>query len=141
MADDRLDVFYEKTNDLSDYFLETEGGMRASGLSRGLEYVDKSQEGIHAEPARPWTVEELGMRGGLSRSVFAQRFTTLVGESPLAYLTWWRMTIAGRLLRESDAPLSAVAQRVGYSSEFAFAKAFKRAYGLAPGRYRRGAPH
>ncbi|WP_326598436.1 AraC family transcriptional regulator [Streptomyces sp. NBC_01803] len=103
--------------------------------------IGRALEGIHAEPARPWTVEELGTRGGLSRSVFAQRFTTLVGESPLAYLTWWRMTIAGRLLRESDAPLSTVAQTVGYSSEFAFAKAFKREYGLAPGRYRRGAAH
>jgi AraC-like DNA-binding protein len=95
-------------------------------------------EGIHAEPGRAWTVAELGARGGLSRSAFAQRFTAVVGEPPLTYLTWWRMTTAGRLLRESDAPLSAVAQRVGYVSEFAFAKAFKRAYGIAPGRYRRG---
>lgn len=92
---------------------------------------------LHAEPARQWTVAELGDRVGLSRSVFAQRFTALVGEPPLTYLTWWRMTTAGRLLRESDAPLSAVAQRVGYSSEFAFAKAFKRAFGISPGRYRR----
>jgi AraC-like DNA-binding protein len=94
---------------------------------------------LHDDPARAWTVAELGDRAGLSRSAFAQRFTALVGEPPLTYLTWWRMTIAGRLLRESDAPLSAVAQRVGYGSEFAFAKAFKREFGVAPGRWRREA--
>ncbi|NUR60369.1 MAG: AraC family transcriptional regulator [Catenulispora sp.] len=93
--------------------------------------------GLHDDPARAWTVAELGDRAGLSRSAFAQRFTELVGEPPLTYLTWWRMTLAGRLLRESDAPLSSVAQQVGYSSEFAFAKAFKREFGIAPGRYRR----
>ncbi|MGK5532586.1 AraC family transcriptional regulator [Streptomyces sp. URMC 129] len=119
----------------------TEAGRGPAGWAVALTdpAIGRALEGIHADPARPWTVEELGTRGGLSRSVFAQRFTSVVGASPLAYLTWWRMTIAGRLLRESDAPLSAVAQRVGYSSEFAFAKAFKREYGLAPGRYRRGA--
>ncbi|MEZ0114059.1 AraC-like DNA-binding protein [Catenulispora sp. EB89] len=94
---------------------------------------------LHDDPGHAWTVAELGDRAGLSRSAFAQRFTTLVGEPPLTYLTWWRMTMAGRLLRESDAPLSAVALRVGYSSEFAFAKAFKREFGIAPGRYRREA--
>ena len=92
---------------------------------------------LHDDPGHAWTVAELGDRAGLSRSAFAQRFTALVGEPPLTYLTWWRMTVAGRLLRESDAPLSAVAQRVGYASEFAFAKAFKREFGIAPGRYRR----
>ncbi|MGK8488399.1 helix-turn-helix transcriptional regulator [Nocardia asiatica] len=92
---------------------------------------------MHAHSAAPWTVEQLAARNGLSRSVFAQRFTALVGEPPMAYLTWWRMTSAGRVLRESDAPLRSVAAQVGYTSEFAFAKAFKRAYGVAPGAYRR----
>ncbi|MDJ0340358.1 AraC family transcriptional regulator [Streptomyces sp. H10-C2] len=91
---------------------------------------------IHTGPAHPWTVEELGARAGLSRAAFARRFTTLVGQPPLAYLTWWRMTTAGRLLRESDAPLRVVAGQAGYVSEFAFAKAFKREYALSPGRYR-----
>ncbi|MBB5917470.1 AraC-like DNA-binding protein [Nocardia transvalensis] len=94
---------------------------------------------IHTNPEHPWTVEELGSAGGLSRAAFARRFTTLVGRSPLAYLTWWRMTLAGRLLRADDIPLRAVAQRVGYTSEFAFAKAFKREYDMAPGRYRAAA--
>jgi AraC-like DNA-binding protein len=61
----------------------------------------------------------------------------LIGQPPLTYLTWWRMTTAARMLRESDAPLWIIARRVGYSSEIAFAAAFKRQYGLTPGRYRR----
>lgn len=101
--------------------------------------VGAALQDIHARPARDWTVADLAARGGMSRSAFAHRFTALVGEPPLSYLTWWRMTLAGRLLHESDAPLSAVAQQVGYTSEFAFAKAFKRQYGQAPGRYRRAA--
>ncbi|MER5785336.1 AraC family transcriptional regulator [Streptomyces mobaraensis] len=94
---------------------------------------------IHEEPSAQWTVESLAGRSGLSRAAFARRFTTLVGEPPVAYLTRWRMTTAARLLRESDAPLAAVAARAGYGSEFAFAKAFKREFGQAPGGYRRAA--
>jgi transcriptional regulator GlxA family with amidase domain len=92
---------------------------------------------MHADPAEGWTVESLAARAGLSRAAFAKRFHTLVGVPPLAYLTHWRMTTAARLLRESDSSLAAVAARTGYGSEFAFAKAFKRAYGQAPGGYRR----
>ncbi|MFC0601325.1 AraC family transcriptional regulator [Streptomyces palmae] len=95
---------------------------------------------IHQDPAHPWTVESLGRAGGLSRAAFARRFATLVGQPPLAYLTWWRMTLAARLLRDSELPLRTVAQRAGYVSEFAFAKAFKRQYGMPPGGYRRGGP-
>jgi AraC-like DNA-binding protein len=91
---------------------------------------------VHDAPARPWTVEDLGKEAGLSRAAFARRFTALVGRPPLAYLTWWRLTVAARLLSEGDAPLAAIAQRVGYSSEYAFASAFKREYGIAPGRFR-----
>ena len=73
----------------------------------------------------------------MSRAAFARRFSAMTGRPPLAYLTWWRMVLAGRLLRSSDASLDAVAGQVGYTSEFAFAKAFKRHFGVAPGRYRR----
>ncbi|MEO3754341.1 AraC family transcriptional regulator [Streptomyces sp. B6B3] len=93
---------------------------------------------VHRDPAHPWTVASLGAAAGLSRSPFARRFTALVGQPPLAYLTWWRMTVAARLLREDDRPLHRVAERVGYTSEYAFAKAFRRAHGTSPGRYRRG---
>ncbi|MBD2893572.1 IS5 family transposase IS4811 [Actinomadura sp. RB99] len=102
------------------------------GISRAL-------KAIHEEPGRPWTVEALGRCAGLSRAAFARRFAALVGEPPLAYLTRWRMTTAGRLLRETRDPLSAVAERTGYTSEFAFAKAFKREFGVAPGGYRKSA--
>lgn len=92
---------------------------------------------LHRDPAHPWTVKTLADQAGLSRAAFAHRFTTLIGQPPLGYLTWWRLTLAARLLCESDAPLSEVAAQVGYGSEFSFANAFKRAYGTAPGRYRR----
>ncbi|AGL16065.1 AraC family transcriptional regulator [Actinoplanes sp. N902-109] len=91
---------------------------------------------MHRGPEKPWTVEDLAAVAGLSRAAFAKRFTTVVGQSPLAYLTWWRMTTAARLLRESDASLREVAARCGYGSEYAFGKAFKRAYDVAPGHYR-----
>ncbi|MER6396942.1 AraC family transcriptional regulator [Kitasatospora sp. NPDC001603] len=94
---------------------------------------------IHEAPAAPWTVESLAGRAGLSRAAFARRFSTLVGEPPMAYLTRWRLTTAATLLRESEAPLTAVAARTGYGSEYAFAKAFKREYGQPPGSYRRTA--
>ncbi|WP_374193005.1 helix-turn-helix transcriptional regulator [Streptomyces sp. AV19] len=91
-----------------------------------------------------------GARGGVDGGVagravgavprgLRRRFTTLVGEPPVAYPTRWRMTVAAQLPRESDAPLATVAERTAYGSEFAFAKAFKRAYGQAPGGYRRAA--
>ncbi|MGI5458125.1 AraC family transcriptional regulator [Streptomyces sp. CA-249302] len=114
---------------------------RGTGWSAALAdpAVAAALRAIHGDPAHPWTVGELGAEGGLSRAAFARRFTTLVGEPPLAYLTWWRMTTAGRLLREEDLPLRQIAQRAGYTSEFAFAKAFKREYGVAPGQYRRQA--
>jgi AraC-like DNA-binding protein len=92
---------------------------------------------MHADPGRDWTVASLAAHAGLSRAPFAHRFRTLVGRPPLSYLTWWRMTVAARLLRDSDATVATVAHRVGYASEFAFATAFRRQHGSAPGRYRR----
>ncbi|NUT96631.1 MAG: AraC family transcriptional regulator [Saccharothrix sp.] len=99
--------------------------------------ITKALHAIHHSPQAPWTVQSLGGEAGLSRAAFAKRFTDLVGQPPLAYLTWWRMTTAAKLLRDTDAPLGALAARTGYTSEFAFSKAFKRAHGVAPGEYRR----
>ncbi|MGW7258205.1 AraC family transcriptional regulator [Streptomyces sp. NPDC054834] len=120
---------------------EREAG-RLRGWSAALAdpAVSAALRAIHGDPAHPWTVAELGAAGGLSRAAFARRFTALVGEPPLTYLTWWRMTTAGRLLRHDDLPLRQIAQRTGYTSEFAFAKAFKREYGVAPGQYRKRIP-
>ncbi|MEU4427351.1 AraC family transcriptional regulator [Actinoplanes sp. NPDC024001] len=92
---------------------------------------------IHREPGRPWTVAALAAEGGLSRAPFARRFADLLGQPPMSYLTWWRLTVAAGLLRRTDTTLGAIAGQVGYASEFAFAAAFKRRFGVAPGRYRR----
>lgn len=94
---------------------------------------------IHQDPAHPWTVAALATLAGLSRAPFARRFAELAGQPPMRYLTWWRMTTAARMLRESDASLNAIAVAVGYTSEFAFAVAFKRQYDIPPGKYRRSA--
>lgn len=91
---------------------------------------------VHEQPARPWTVELLASEAGLSRSAFARRFATLVGEAPLAYVTRWRMTLAARLLADTALPIAAIAARVGYTSEHAFNRAFSRLRGVAPGRWR-----
>jgi AraC-like DNA-binding protein len=99
-------------------------------------HVGRALERLHADPGRRWTVAAMGREAGLSRAAFARRFGDLVGEPPLAYLTRWRMTVAARLLRETRLPLAAVADQVGYDSEFAFARAFKRHRHAAPGRYR-----
>ncbi|MFI8085306.1 AraC family transcriptional regulator [Kitasatospora sp. NPDC086009] len=92
---------------------------------------------VHQDPAAPWTVAKLAAEAGLSRATFARRFTSMIGQPPLGYLTWWRLTTAARLLRATEAPLRSIAAQVGYTSEFAFANAFKRMHGLAPGAYRR----
>jgi AraC-like DNA-binding protein len=91
---------------------------------------------VHAEPARVWTVAELAGVASLSRATFARRFTALLGVAPLTYVTDWRMALAREQLRESDVGLASVAHSLGYSSEFAFAAAFKRHHGTPPGRWR-----
>lgn len=93
---------------------------------------------MHRDLAHPWTVERLAAACNMSRSAFAARFRLRVGESPLEYLTRWRMFRAGCLLRQSDKPIGQIAALVGYESEAAFNKAFKREVGCAPGAYRRG---
>ena len=91
---------------------------------------------LHADPARDWTVQALAEEAAVSRATLARRFTTRVGESPGAYLTRWRMDLAARRLRDTDDPVSVVARAVGYTSEYAFSRAFSRARSLPPGRYR-----
>lgn len=91
---------------------------------------------IHEQPAESWTVDSLARRVARSRATFARRFVELVGETPVAYLTRWRMSLAAKLLRETDASLEEVASRVGYRTAAAFSKAFRRSHGTAPGRFR-----
>jgi AraC-like DNA-binding protein len=106
--------------------------IRDPAISSALRHIQQS-------PEQPWTVESLARASHLSRAAFARRFAALTGQPPLTYLTWWRMTIAGRLLQSTDAPLEAIAGQVGYSTEFAFSKAFKRELGVSPSRFRSGA--
>ncbi len=94
---------------------------------------------IHGRPAEAWTVERLARAVGMSRSAFAARFTALVGEAPLQYVTRWRMTVAAELLRDGEESVAAVAERTGYQNPAAFMKAFTRVLGVGPGAYRRAA--
>lgn len=92
---------------------------------------------IHEQPGAPWTVQRLAEHVAMSRSAFSARFSELVEEPPLTYLTRWRMARATRMLHTTSASLSEVASLVGYDAEAAFSKAFKRWNGVAPGEYRR----
>jgi AraC-like DNA-binding protein len=98
--------------------------------------VAKALARLHARPAAPWTLDALAGELNVSRSTLSRRFASLVGETPLAYLTRWRMDLAARQLRDTDEPVGVIAHRVGYASEYAFSRAFSRARGTPPGRYR-----
>ena len=93
---------------------------------------------MHESPGHPWTLQALGERAGMSRSIFAQRFKEAVGRSPMEYLTRWRMLLAGDRLTNSRDPLSVIALSLGYESESAFSTAFKRVMGCSPRQYSRG---
>jgi len=108
------------------------------GLSDG--HVARALALIHEHYAKPWTLERLAREIGISRTVLAVRFRTLVGASPIVYLTRWRMLQATKLLREPRAGVADVAGKVGYTSEAAFAKAFKRTLKRTPGQVRRSPP-
>jgi AraC-like DNA-binding protein len=94
---------------------------------------------LHADPTRPWTVVDLARAAGVSRSGFANRFAELIGESPMRYLTDWRMHLARQLLAEGGLSAGEVAARVGYDSEYAFNRAFKRHVGQPPATWRKKA--
>jgi AraC-like DNA-binding protein len=93
---------------------------------------------MHDDPAHPWTLQELAERVGMSRSSFAQKFKETVGESPIGYLTRWRMLLAGDRLANSNDPISVISLSLGYESESAFSTAFKRVMGRSPRQYSRG---
>jgi len=92
---------------------------------------------MHNDPGYPWTLQSLAERVGMSRSVFAQRFRDVVGVTPMEYLTRWRMLLAADRLKNSSDGLSAIAQSLGYESESAFGKAFRRVMGCSPRQYSR----
>jgi AraC-like DNA-binding protein len=91
---------------------------------------------LQDDPAHPWTVVSLATKAGVSRAALARRFTELVGEPPMTYLTGWRLALAADALRDSDDTLEAIARQVGYGSAFALSSAFKRVYGVSPQEHR-----
>ena len=93
---------------------------------------------LHARPGHPWTLAELAREAAASRSNLAKRFALLVGQPPMQYLAQWRMQVAANLLAESGSKVAAIGAEVGYDSEAAFSRAFKKATGLAPGAWRAG---
>jgi AraC-like DNA-binding protein len=99
-------------------------------------HVGRALALLHGEPGRAWTVEELAQEAATSRSVLAKRFVDLVGETPMQYLAGWRMQLARRLLRESTLSLAEIAVRVGYDSEAAFSRAFRRLVDMPPAAWR-----
>ena len=100
-------------------------------------FVGRALALLHEQPAQDWSLEQLGRRVGLSRSALHERFVQLIGVPPMQYLAQWRMQAAARLLLETRASVAAVALDVGYDSEAAFARAFKRRIGKSPGEWRR----
>ncbi len=105
------------------------GALRDPAIAKALSLM-------HERPQAPWSVEGLARQVAQSRATFARRFSELVGETPVAYLTRWRMCLAAKLLSESDLSLDEIAARVGYETAAAFSKAFRRSHGTSPGRFR-----
>lgn len=96
---------------------------------------------IHQDPSRDWTTSTLAAEIGVSRATLSRRFPAIVGQTPGNYLTQWRMDLAALRLRESEEALENIAEAVGYTSVFAFSRAFTRIYKVPPGRYRQGSRH
>lgn len=115
--------------------------VESTGWLAGLRdrFVGRSLALLHEQPAAAWTLEELSGQVGLSRSALHERFVQFVGQPPMQYLTHWRMQLASRQLRDSQLSVAAIALEVGYDSEAAFARAFKRLTGQPPAAWRRQA--
>jgi AraC-like DNA-binding protein len=120
------------------YMNEHSGESRTGWLAGvGDRIVGAALNALHKRPAHDWTLEELARSAGTSRSVLAERFQHLVGASPIQYLTQWRMLLASNLLTRSNAPLARIAEEVGYQTDTAFSRAFRREFGSPPAAWRR----
>ena len=112
---------------------------QSTGWLAGLRdrFVGRALALLHEKPAADWNIDDLSKHVGLSRSALHERFVELIGQPPMQYLTNWRMQVASRLLRETQSSVAAIALEVGYDSEAAFARAFKRLVGTPPATWRR----
>jgi len=119
------------------YINEQSAGRTGWLAGLGDRIVGGALNALHRHPARAWTLEELAREAGTSRSVLAERFQLLVGSSPMQYLMQWRMMLAANLLCRSKAPLARIAEDVGYQTDTAFSRAFRREYGVPPATWRR----
>jgi AraC-like DNA-binding protein len=119
-------------------YMNEQGEGRTGWLAGvGDRVVGAALNALHKSPAHAWTLDELARTAGSSRSVLAERFQQLVGSSPMQYLTQWRMLLAANLLCRSNAPLASIAEDVGYQTDTAFSRAFRREYGAPPAAWRR----
>ncbi|MGC1172550.1 cupin domain-containing protein [Polaromonas sp.] len=119
-------------------YMNSQGEGRTGWLAGvGDRVVGAALNALHQNPAQAWTLEELARTAGTSRSVLAERFQQLVGSSPIQYLTQWRMVLASNLLCRSNAPLARIAEEVGYQTDTAFSRAFRREFGAPPAAWRR----
>lgn len=119
-------------------YMNAQGEGRTGWLAGvGDRIVGAALQALHKNPAHAWTLDELARTAGSSRSVLAERFQQLVGSSPMQYLTQWRMLMAANLLARSNAPLASIAEDVGYQTDTAFSRAFRREYGAPPAAWRR----
>ncbi len=120
-------------------YMHQQGEGRTGWLAGvGDRIVGAALNALHRKPCHTWTLEELARTAGTSRSVLAERFQQMVGVSPMQYLTQWRMLLAANLLRSSNSSLLRIAEEVGYQTDTAFSRAFRREYGAPPAAWRRG---
>ncbi len=124
---------------LREWFDRPEAAPPAWYRALGDDVVGPALAALHADPARAWSTAELAATAGVARTTFTTRFTASVGQSPAAYLTEWRLTLAADLLAHSELTVAAIARRVGYADAFGFSSAFKRVRGMSPSAYRRTA--
>jgi transcriptional regulator GlxA family with amidase domain len=127
-------MFVDAVRRYADHLPVQSEGWLAGLLDR---FVGRTLALMHEQPAQNWTIDELGRRVGLSRSALHERFVQLIGVPPMQYLAQWRMQAAARLLLETRATIAAIALDVGYDSEAAFTRAFKRLVGKPPAAWRR----
>jgi AraC-like DNA-binding protein len=125
------------TEALQRYVMQLPSGRTGWLAGAGDATVGSALAALHNKPAHAWTLDELAQRAGVSRSALTERFARYLGQSPMAYLADWRLELAAEALRTSSRSVLQVASEVGYESEAAFNRAFKRKFGAPPAQYRR----